>query len=236
MFIKLLGILLLIVVIGYSIIPTGISRIKRVIANKQNKKLQISVDKKEKIIYLTFDDGPDKKFTCNLLDLLKEYNVKASFFVIAKFAEENQDIIKRMKKEGHLIGYHSFEHKNALWQSPRYMKHDFENSKKIFENLGVNIHYFRPPWGHFNIQTLICRKQYKFKTVLWNVMAEDWRGNAAWQEIAGKLIERTGSGDIVCLHDGRGKNDAPSRTIEALKSVIPIWISKGYSFATVDEL
>lgn len=213
--------------IGYSVIPTCLYKVKR----RLNR-----TDVEEKKLYLTFDDGPDKRFTEALLDLLKKYNIKVTFFVVAKFAENNLDIIKRMKREGHLIGFHSLEHKNALWQTPGYTKNDFKRSQDIFKELGVNIKFFRPPWGHFNLETLNCVKKYSFKTVLWNVMAEDWRGNATWQEIAQKLINRTGNGDIICLHDGRGVNNAPGRTIDALEAVLPIWISQGYEFARMDDV
>ncbi|WP_202931060.1 polysaccharide deacetylase family protein [Aminipila terrae] len=166
---------------------------------------------------------------------MDKHKIKATFFVVAKFAEDNPQLIERMKREGHLIGFHSLEHRNALCQTPGYTKNDFNQSEHIFRHLGLNIRFFRPPWGHLNTETLACVKQYGYKTVLWNVMAEDWRGNTTWQEIAEKLKRRTRNGDIICLHDGRGKNDAPGRTIKALEDVLPLWISEGYHFARMDE-
>nr|WP_315022442.1 polysaccharide deacetylase family protein [uncultured Aminipila sp.] len=213
--------------IGYSIIPTCCYKAKQrlCIPNTEEKKL-----------YLTFDDGPDKRFTGKLLDLLNKYNIKVTFFVVARFAENNTDIIERMKQEGHLIGFHSLEHRNALCQTPKYTRDDFKQSQEIFKKLGVKIKFFRPPWGHLNIETLNCVKNYRFKTILWDVMAEDWRENTTWKEIAQKLMRRTKQGDIICLHDGRGKNDAPGRTIDALEEVLPIWISQGYKFARMDDV
>ena len=140
-----------------------------------------------------------------------------------------------MKDEGHIIGLHSFEHRNALYQSRNYTKYDFKKSMEIMNELGVEVKYFRPPWGHFNINTVFEIKKYNLKTVLWDVMAEDWEGKTTSKVIAKKLIDRSKSGDIICLHDGRGKNEAPSRTIEALGVVLPIWKGKGYEFLTVED-
>lgn len=188
-----------------------------------------------KEIFLTFDDGPSKEYTNKLLDLLGKYNVKASFFVVATFAKENENIIKRMKQEGHIIGLHSLEHSNALLKSPWYVKNDFKNSIKIMNDLGVSIRYFRPPWGHFNLSTVYEKNRYNLQVMLWQVMAEDWSGNTSAEIIKNKLLKRTKNLDIICLHDGRGKNEAPSRTIKALEEVIPIFLERGYKFNTVDK-
>lgn len=226
MHIKILCFMGICFVLAYSLIPTYWYKLKTILNRRRVN---------EKKLYLTFDDGPDKRFICQFLDLLNKYNVKATFFVVAKFAKANSKVIDRMKKEGHLIGLHSLEHKNGLWQTPQYIQDDFKQSDYTLKELGVKIKYFRPPWGHLNIQTLVCVKQYGFKIVMWNVMAQDWKGNTTWQEISQKLIRRTKNGDILCLHDGRGTNEAPARTIAALEVVLPLWISQGYKFARMDE-
>lgn len=221
-------IIILVLILAYSIIPTYIY--------KFNHKLFKQDNKKDKSFYLTFDDGPSVEYTTSLLDLLKENDVRATFFVVASFAKSNTSIIKRMKDEGHIIGLHSFEHRNALYQSRNYTKYDFKRSMEIMKELGVEVKYFRPPWGHFNINTVFEIKKYNLKTVLWDVMAEDWEGNTTSKVIVKKLLDRSESGDIICLHDGRGKNEAPSRTIEALGVVLPIWKDKGYEFLTVEDM
>ncbi|WP_312353978.1 polysaccharide deacetylase family protein [Aminipila sp.] len=226
MLIKSLCLIGICTVLSYSIFPTCWYKIKQ----RRNRS-----GRKDSKVYLTFDDGPHRQFTEKLLDLLKKYNIKASFFVVGKFAESNPDMIKRMKEEGHLIGLHSLEHKNALWQTVGYTNKDFKESEAVFNRLGMDIQFFRPPWGHFNLDTVYCAKRMGFKIAMWNVMAEDWKGNTTWQEIAAKLIRRTRAGDIICLHDGRGTNNAPERTIRALEEVLPVWISQGYQFARMDE-
>lgn len=187
-----------------------------------------------KVIYLTFDDGPSL-YTNELLDLLKKYNIKASFFCVVEFAKKHPDIIRRLKNENHIIGLHSLKHKNYMLQSVKQTKSDFENSIKIMENLNIRIKYFRPPWGDINLSIFKLLKKYNLEFILWNVMAEDWEGNTTKDIIAQKLLDRVKPGDIICLHDGRGKNNAPQRTIEALELVLPIFIERGYIFKKIDE-
>ena len=225
----------------YTLIYIGIDRS----GNKIEKQREIKVIEKkaigsnnqtsDKIVYLTFDDGPDEKYTAKLLDLLKKHNIKATFFVVASFARNNPQIIDRMKKENHCIGLHSFEHKNALFQSRGYTKYDFEESIKIMNDLGVNFKFYRPPWGHCNIFTSREIKKHNLKKVLWDVMAQDWQGNTTVEAITDKLLLRSKENSIICLHDGRGENEAPSRTIKALQKAIPIWKINGYKFATMED-
>lgn len=211
----------------YGIIPTYILKII-------TKIRRITKKNNENNIYLTFDDGPSSKYTLELLELLEKYNVKATFFIVAKFAIENKDIIQKMKEDGHSIQLHSLEHKNELIESPINTIKDINESIKIMSTLGIKVKYFRAPWGHFNIVSIILLIKNKIKIILWNVMAEDWEADTTEEIISMKLIKRVKKGDIICLHDGRGFNEAPSRTIKALEKTIPIWISKGFNFDTMD--
>lgn len=213
-------------VAGYSYIPSLCGKAKYF----------SMVGEKDKNLYLTFDDGPSAEYTGKLLDLLKEYDVKASFFVVARSAQAHPDLIKRMKEEGHLIGLHSLEHKSAMVQTPMYTNREFKKSMKIMADLHVDVRHYRPPWGHVNLFTLMNLKKYNLKKVIWHVMAEDWEADTSDEEIQYKLLKRTGKGDVICLHDGRGKSpDAPERTIAALEKTIPIWLEEGYQFKLLDQ-
>lgn len=214
------------VAVGYSYVPSQIGKV----ANRYRRK------KTNKSVYLTFDDGPDPVYTEKLLDLLKAYNIKASFFVVAQFAEENPFLVNRMRAEGHLIGLHSLKHKSAMIQTPKYTNMEFAKSMEIMETLGVKAKYYRPPWGHVNLVTLKNLKKHSLSKVLWDVMAQDWRKDITVDEIQYKLLKRTTAGDIICLHDGRGVNDAPAKMIEALEKTIPIWLEEGYQFRKIDEI
>lgn len=219
---------LVVLILSYSIIPTYYFKSKFKTFNKDKIK--------DKYMCLTFDDGPDEKYTEQLLNLLERYNIKATFFTVATFAENNPNIIKRMKEEGHTIGLHSLEHKNGLITSPIYTDKDFKGSLDIMKNLNMRVKFFRPPWGHINLRTLSNLKKYNLKLVLWDVIIGDWKGDITSDEIANRLLKESRNKSIICLHDGRGENEAPLRTIQALEKTLPIWLREGYKFVKVEEL
>lgn len=210
--------------LAYGPVPSAVGKLKYMTRH----------DRSKRVIYLTFDDGPSE-FTMELLDLLKEYDIKASFFMVASFAAEYPEVVKRVQEEGHLIGLHSLEHRNAMICSPAYTNRDFLESMNIFKEMGIVPKYYRPPWGEVNLWSLMNLSVHGLKKVIWNVMAEDWRGNTTSEIIEEKLLSRTRNGDVVCLHDGRGKDNAPARTIEALRNVLPIWKKRGYEFKLISE-
>lgn len=187
-------------------------------------------------IYLTFDDGVDSKYTTEVLRVLKTYKVPATFFVVAKFAKNNPEIVEAIKADGHVIGLHSLEHKNEIFQTPRGTRKDFSESMEILKEQGIKPKFFRPPWGHFSLSAIKEIKSGNLKVVLWNVIVGDWKANIDARTIADRLLRETEKGDIICLHDGRGENDAPKRTVEALEIILPIWKSQGFTFGTVEEI
>lgn len=220
----------LVYIMIYGVIPTILYRLQNIRLKK--RRIINNIDD----IYLTFDDGVDSKYTREVLKVLSKYDIKGTFFVVAQFAKENPEIIKEMKEAGHVIGLHSLKHKNQILQSPWATKKDFSESIKILESLDVSPQFFRAPWGHFSLAALKEIKKARFKIVLWNVIVGDWKANIEAKTIADKLLKSTEKGDIICLHDGRGKNEAPKRTVAALEIVLPIWKAKGYTFKTVEEL
>lgn len=230
-------------VVGLIIVVALIFLIHSIIPTYYNKLLNKDVLKnmtEKNEIALTFDDGPDKRYTEKLLDVLKENDIKAMFFVVAKNAEKEPEIIKRMLRENHIVGLHSLEHKNAWLYSYNYAKKDFIESTDIMKNLGVDVNYYRPPWGHANIFSNQFVKKYNLKMTLWDVMAEDWSKDSTVEIIVNKLIDRTKENSIICLHDA-GENSggavgAPERTIEALKIAIPKLKASGFKFVTPERM
>lgn len=191
---------------------------------------------KEKLIALTFDDGPNPNYTPELLEVLKENNVKSTFFVLAENALKYPYLIKNIASEGHCIGLHSFKHKNAMLELPIQTKKDFTESISIMNNLGIKIKLFRPPWGIFNPLTFHYAKTYNFKVILWSIHAMDWSRWVTTDFIKNRLINHVRPGDIILLHDGRGANNAPLKTIAALKTVIPALKEKGFKFVLANEI
>jgi peptidoglycan/xylan/chitin deacetylase (PgdA/CDA1 family) len=216
-------------VIVYTILPNLYYR-------KFSKKVIKKVSSKEKVIALTFDDGPDPRYTLQLLDVLKHNNVKCTFFVLAEKAQKYPDIIKRIQEDGHYIGLHSLKHKNAIFRLPNKTEEDFFRSMKIMNGLGIDVSFFRPPWGIFNPATFYYAKTNNLKVVLWSIHARDWSRWVTIDFIKNKLIKNVKAGDIILLHDGRGAKDSPLKTINALKSVLPSLERNGYRFVMINEI
>jgi peptidoglycan/xylan/chitin deacetylase (PgdA/CDA1 family) len=217
--------LILVIILSYSVFPTIYLKLKFKLRKKNN----------DKVIYLTFDDGPSK-YTEEFLDLFKKYKIKVSFFVVTEFAKLYESTIKKEQKDGHLICYHSLNHKDYIKIMPMETITNFNSGLRILNKMGVKIKYFRAPWGRINLTLLRQIKKNNLKLIIWDVMAQDWEANISSEEIANRLLKRTKNGSVICIHDGRGKNDAPKRTLEALYKVIPIFLEKGYKFETIDKL
>ena len=220
--------IVVVLILLYSVVPTYCYKLKTLIEKARRTS--------EKTLYITFDDGPEPEFTNILLNTLRKYDVKATFFVVAKSAQKNSILIDRIKNEGHLIGLHSLEHKNAMIKGPLYTNKDFKESIEIMRELNVDIKYYRPPWGHFNLFTMINIRKYNLKPALWDVIIGDWKEDVSSDIIERSLIKRIGNNSyIICLHDGRGRNDAPLKMVEALNNLIPAWLETGYQFMKIDS-
>ena len=189
-----------------------------------------------KPLFLSFDDGPDPRYTESLLNLLAARHIRASFFVVARFAEQNPQLILRMRQDGHLIGLHSAEHISAYLMTPSYAAWDFRKSLEVLQKLGVRPAFYRPPWGHTTWLTRQLAADHHLQIVRWDVMVGDWKAFQSAEETAAKLYAEAAPGKIICLHDGRGRRGAPARTLEALRALLPLWQSEGYTFDTIDKL
>ncbi|MGI5959646.1 MAG: polysaccharide deacetylase family protein [Massiliimalia sp.] len=213
---------------GYSVIPTYYNKLMNPhVIRRGTAKNQVA---------LTFDDGPDPRYTPRLLDLLKEQKVKATFFVVARKAQQHPELVNRMIAEGHEVALHSYEHGNGMLKGYEYTKNDFQKSMAIMRQNHWKIRYFRPPWGHTNLFTLSFAKKYGLTPVIWSVMAQDWKEDTTVLEIAQKLIHRVKAGSVICLHDSGGAPGAPERTLLALEKVIPYWKKQGYEFVGLERM
>ncbi|MBC2575442.1 polysaccharide deacetylase family protein [Peptostreptococcus canis] len=222
--------ILIIIFFIHSVIPTYY--------NKYFNTSCIRKTDKENEVMLTFDDGPDSRYIYRLLELLDDFDIKAIFFVVGKNAEKNRGIITDIIKNGHKIGFHSWEHKNAMLYSYNYTKKDFKNTERVRNKLNINKFYYRPPWGHTNIFSMFFARKYKAEVIYWDVMAEDWKIESNAKTICDKLLRRTKNKSIICLHDAGensgGDKGATENTIEGLRLAIPKLKEKGYRFILPD--
>lgn len=178
-------------------------------------------------IALTFDDGPHPVYTPALLDGLKERGVQATFFVVGKNIEGNEEIIRRMDEEGHLIGNHTWDHvKITGLPAEEACSQLVRTSEKIREITGKNTEYVRPPFGAWD-KKLDCG--FDMFPVLWSVDPLDWTTKNT-DTVVQKVLEGAGDGEIILLHDYyQSSVDAALRIVDALTE-------QGYEFVTVDEL
>lgn len=194
-------------------------------------------NKDEKFIALTFDDGPDEVFTPQILDILKKYNVKATFFVIGQKVEYNKNIVKREFDEGHEIGNHTFSHINVSKNGFKKIQKEIVDTQKAIKNVtGVYPKVFRPPYRAISKDMCEVIKQNDMNIVLWSyVDAKDWSSPGV-NQIVRSIEEGVQNGCIILLHDYNKIRTSKSQTIQALEIMIPDLLQKGYKFITVSEL
>ncbi len=186
-----------------------------------------------KRIALTFDDGPHKKYTEEILDILDKYNVKATFFVVGVCAEKYPEIIAREIASGHEIGNHTYSHIHLRNTSESVLAGEIDKTEQLlFENNGYSTTLFRPPEGVCNDTVRAVTKDMNYSLVLWTVDTKDWVP-VSCDSIVNTVLKNVDGGEIILMHDYVvGKSNTP----DALRIIIPALLEKGYSFVTVSEL
>jgi peptidoglycan/xylan/chitin deacetylase (PgdA/CDA1 family) len=186
---------------------------------------------------LTFDDGPVEPYTSQILDILRQQQVKATFFVIGNNAERNPKTLLRIVQEGHIVGNHSQSHNPWLVYVPPLFTRDILRCQQTIRGItGLSPNLFRPPRGiGYYITRFISGR--KLVPVSWTVSSQDWRESRA-EAIARRVVKTIKPGAIVLLHDGY----APARlrsvaaTIQSLPAIIKALKEENYTFVTVPEL
>jgi len=191
----------------------------------------------EKIIALTFDDGPDKDYTPQVLDILKKYNVKATFFVVGENVEWNSKILKRQYEEGHEIGNHTFTHINVSKKGYDEIYKEINSTQQLVKDIiGIEPKLFRPPYRAISKAMCNIVKEKDMNVVLWsNLDPRDW-SNPGTNYIVNIITSKVQNGTIILLHDYNNLRTEKSQTIQALDIVIPKLKEMGYKFVTVSEL
>ena len=184
-------------------------------------------------VALTFDDGPGV-YTQAILNTLKQYDVKATFFMIGQNAESHPDLVKLVNKEGHVIGNHTYDHQQLSKFSYEKQMSEIKSTNDVLTNIipSLNVHWFRPPYGDYNDDTVKVLDNLGMSMVLWNVDPRDWSGRSA-DEIADSVISNTKDGSIVLMHDGVANS---VETAKALPAIIQGLKDKGFQLVTVSEL
>jgi len=187
----------------------------------------------QKLIALTFDDGPHEKFTNEILNILDEYGVKATFFIIGENAEKHPEIVKKIHDLGHEIGNHTYSHIFINKVSKNSLKSEIMKTEEILEKItGQKPKLFRPPGGAYNNSCVSTLNELGYSCILWSFDSRDWTLPDA-SKVISEATYKTKEGDILLFHDFNQKG-SPTPTI--IKTIIPLLINSGFKFVTVSEL
>jgi len=188
----------------------------------------------EPVIYLTFDAGYENGNVEKILDILKEEEVPAAFFILENLVLRNTDLVKRMAEEGHTVCNHTARHGDMSAASKEEFAGELHAMEKIYrENIGQEIgRYYRPPEGRFNRDNLIWAEEMGYCTVFWSCAYADWDNGRQMDpaQAKEKLLKGTHNGEVLLLHPTSSTNAA------ILGDLIREWKAMGYRFGTLDEL
>jgi len=202
---------------------------------------------KENVIYLTFDDGPIPKITDWTLDVLKQYNAKATFFCIGNNVEKHPALFKRIISEGHSIGNHTQNHLKGWKTKTEDYLLDIEKAQNVLCNQissfnsqdleFVNrkssiVNLFRPPYGQITPKQANQLIQLGYKIIMWKVLSIDWDASVSNEKCLENVIKNTSSGDIVVFHDSI---KAENNMQYALPKVLDYFSDKGFEFKRIPE-
>lgn len=184
-------------------------------------------------IALTFDDGPHRQYTAEILDILAEEKIPATFFVVGSNAKIHPDLVKREIAEGHEIGNHTDSHMFLKKQPRRVIEREIIDAENaLYEISDYRPKLLRPPGGLYDSAVCATAKAYDYTMILWTVDTKDW-AHTPTEKIVESVTNTVKSGDIILMHDYI-VGDSP--TPETLRKIIPVLKKKGFSFVTVSEL
>ncbi|MDN5331497.1 MAG: peptidoglycan-N-acetylglucosamine deacetylase [Tepidanaerobacteraceae bacterium] len=193
-----------------------------------------------KYVAITFDDGPDPVYTPEILDILKEKDVPATFFLIGKNVEQYPEIARRMVKEGHSIGNHTYSHRSLIPLAAAATREEIKKGEEAIKKAtGVRTTLFRPPRGLYTAYARKFLKDERYTVVLWDVSTMDW-AELPPASIVSNVVRHVKPGSIILFHDSGDlvgfKGGDRTNTVKALPVVIDELKNRGYKFVTVDQM
>ena len=190
-------------------------------------------NKDEKTLYLTFDAGYDNGNLSKILDILKEKDVKATFFVTGDFVNRQPELLKRIVNDGHIVGNHTYHHKNITKLNFDQIKNEIDLLNDKYKEITGNVMsaYFRPPEGEFDRKSLLNLKELGYKTFFWSIAYDDWntKSQKGPDYAYNKIMSNLHNGGIILLHTVSSDN------ANILGKVIDDSIQLGYTFKNLDK-
>jgi peptidoglycan-N-acetylmuramic acid deacetylase len=191
-------------------------------------------DTSKKELYLTFDNGYENGYTAKILDILREKQVPAAFFVTGHFVKDQPELVKRMAAEGHIVGNHSWSHPDLSKAGPEQIRHEMEQVRNEVARLTgqTEMRFMRPPRGIFSGRMLAACKELGYTGVFWSIAYKDWEtGRQQGAQYAyDRVMEQLHPGAVILLHSVSRDN------AEALGRIIDSARGQGYTFKSLDAL
>jgi peptidoglycan/xylan/chitin deacetylase (PgdA/CDA1 family) len=200
-----------------------------------------SVQTPEPVLALTFDDGPDPRYTPEIARILSERGVKATFFMVGQAIQAHPDVVRQVMDQGHEIGNHTWDHRSLNFQGPQAIRHQIESTDQILADLGYQGSIlFRPPFGHSLLFLPWVLNHMDRANVFWSIDPQDWDATEP-EQILAALAPQIHNGGIILLHDGDanpyGTGVKPrDTTVAALPLILDTYLAQGYRFVTLSDL
>lgn len=189
-------------------------------------------------VALTFDDGPHPVYTAQVLEVLRRYGARATFFALGRNAERYPHLIRQISADGHTVGNHSYGHRPLIFTSGSLIRREMVRTSQIIERItGQKPCFFRPPRGLGGWRALRTASQLGMRTVFWSLSPKDWT-QPGTRRIVQRVLSKTRDGSIILLHDAKFNDprEDRSQTIRALPDIILGLRDQGYRLVTVAEL
>lgn len=189
-------------------------------------------------IALTFDDGPSDPDTLKLLEILDASGVRATFFMIGRYAAMYPKIAERVARAGHVIGNHTFSHPNLIFRSWAQIRQELEQCQRaLTDAVGEHSRLFRPPHGGRRPDVLRVVREAGLVPVMWSVAGRDWNSDPA-AEIEARVVRQARGGDVILLHDGSHLQTGSNRpqTLIATARLVRRYQDQGFQFVTIPEM
>ncbi len=184
-------------------------------------------EQEAKKIALTFDDGPHPVYTKQMLEVLEEAQVPATFFLLGQNIEGHEELVKEIAEKGHLIGNHTFHHVQITGLAKEKAREEIEETSRLIEELtGKGTEYVRPPFGTWNEG---LESNLDLIPVMWTIDTLDWTTQNV-DSIVEHVVKNAGENDIILMHDSY------KSTVQATERIISLLKAEGFEFVTVDEV
>ncbi|BAT53815.1 polysaccharide deacetylase [Nostoc sp. NIES-3756] len=194
---------------------------------------QAKLKPNNKVVALTFDDGPGPKNTAQILEILKKNNIKATFFMVGIMVKNFPQVAKQVAADGHVIGNHTWHHRYRRMDVATAASEINRTADIIYKTTGVKTTLFRPPGGFLKNGLVDYAKSQKYAVMMWSDESSDTQRREQPPALIKNVIKGVKPGAIVLMHDGGGNR---SRTVQALPQIISDLKAQGYKFVTIPEL